>query len=316
MFTVYLPIAEMSVNFIALIALGSVVGFLSGVFGVGGGFLMTPLLIFMGIPAPIAVASGLNQIVASSVSGVIPHWTRGNVDLVMAMVLLVGGMAGSGAGILLFNYIKSLGQIDLLIKLSYVILLCTIGSLMILESKKTINRQKKAGPIIRSKLHRHNWMHGLPNKIRFRKSNLYISIYPPLVIGFLIGVMTAIMGVGGGFLMIPAMIYFLGMPTLMVVGTSLLQIIIVSAGTTFMQAYYNQSVDITLSLILIIGGVVGAQFGSLIAPRLKGEMLRYYFSLIVTGLGLILLINLLWPPANNYFVNEITPLSDIEISLE
>ena len=277
---VYLPIAEVSVNVFLLVGLGGAIGFLSGLFGVGGGFLMTPLLIFIGIPAPVAVASEANQIVASSVSGVIAHWRRGNVDFKMGGVLLAGGFIGSYLGVELFAWLRTIGQIDLVIRLSFVFFLGIIGILMLVESSRAILR-RRSGTGVRRKLHQHYWVHRLPLRMRFRKSKLYISAIPPFTIGALVGVLAAIMGVGGGFLMVPAMIYLLGMPTIVVVGTSLFQIIFVTANVTFLQSVTTQTVDVMLALLLLAGAVIGAQFGSRCGQYLRGEQLRGLLALIV-----------------------------------
>ena len=277
---VYLPIAEVSVNVFLLVGLGGAIGFLSGLFGVGGGFLMTPLLIFIGIPAPVAVASEANQIVASSVSGVIAHWRRGNVDFKMGGVLLAGGFIGSYLGVELFAWLRTIGQIDLVIRLSFVFFLGIIGILMLAESSRAILR-RSSGTGVRRKLHQHYWVHRLPLRMRFRKSKLYISAIPPFTIGALVGVLAAIMGVGGGFLMVPAMIYLLGMPTIVVVGTSLFQIIFVTANVTFLQSVTTQTVDVMLALLLLAGAVIGAQFGSRCGQYLRGEQLRGLLALIV-----------------------------------
>ena len=234
---IYLPIAEMSVNFVLIIGLGAAVGILSGMFGVGGGFLMTPILFFIGIPPAVAVSTEANQIVASSVSGVLAHWRRGNVDIPMGIVLTIGGFLGSTTGVQLFSILKELGQVDLVIKLCYVVFLGIIGGLMLIESINAWRQQQKAGAK-RKKLHTHTWIHGLPFKMRFRKSKLYISALLPLFIGFFVGVIAAIMGVGGGFVLVPAMIYLLGMPTVVVVGTSLFQIIFVMID---LSKIYNHS---------------------------------------------------------------------------
>ena len=264
---IYLPIAEMSVNVFLIFGMGGGVGFLSGLFGVGGGFLMTPLLIFIGIPPAVAVATEANQIVASSVSGVLAHWRRANVDVKMGLTLLAGGIVGSSFGVWLFTILRGLGQIDLVIKLCYVVFLSVIGVLMLSESIRTLLCVKRH---IRRKRHHHYWIHGLPLKMRFRRSRLYISALLPIGIGFLVGVLSAIMGVGGGFIMVPAMIYLLGMPTVVVVGTSLFQIIFVTANVTILQAVSNQTVDVVLALILLTGGVIGAQIGARASGRLKG----------------------------------------------
>ena len=270
---IYLPIAEISMNVLTIIGLGGMVGFLSGVFGVGGGFLMTPLLIFLGVPAPVAVGTEANQIVASSVSGVLAHFRRGNVDFKMGMVLLAGGLVGSTLGVALFALLRQLGQIDVVIKLSFIVFLGIIGSLMLIESVRAMLRTRLPGAR-RGKLHQHNWLHGLPFKMRFRKSKLYISALLPFMVGALVGILSAIMGVGGGFIMVPAMIYLLGMPTAVVVGTSLFQIIFVTANVTFLQSVQTQTVDIVLAGLLLLGAVVGAQFGTRVGAMLRGEQLR------------------------------------------
>ena len=301
---IYLPIAEMSVNIFLILAMGGGIGFLSGLFGVGGGFLMTPLLIFIGVPAPVAVGTEANQIVASSVSGVLAHWRRNNVDFKMGSILLVGGFFGSSAGVVLFKYLQFIGQIDLVIKLSFVVFLGVIGSLMFWESIRTIIRSHNPASR-RRKLHQHNWLHGLPLKVRFRKSKLYISAIPPLVIGAVVGVLSAIMGVGGGFIMVPAMIYLLGMPTSVVIGTSLFQIIFVTANVTFLQALTVQTVDILLAILLLAGAVVGAQFGSKYSVRMRGEQLRALLSIMVLGVCIKIIVDLITKPNDLY---SITPL--------
>tara|TARA_B100000674_G_C37813646_1_gene902305 strand:- start:17 stop:931 length:915 start_codon:yes stop_codon:yes gene_type:complete len=277
---IYLPIAEVSMHIGVIIGLGGGVGFLSGLFGVGGGFLMTPLLIFFGIPPAVAVSTEANQIVASSVSGVLAHMRRGNVDFKMGGILMVGGVIGSSLGVALFSFLQSIGQIDLVIKLSYVVFLGIIGSLMLTESVRTIIRSRKPGAV-RGKLHQHNWLHGLPLKMRFRRSKLYISAILPLALGAFVGILAAIMGVGGGFIMVPAMIYLLGMPTSVVVGTSLFQIIFVTANVTLLQSIQTQTVDFLLAGLLLFGAVIGAQFGSRAGALLRGEQLRGLLALLV-----------------------------------
>ena len=301
---IYLPIAELSVNAFLLLGMGAGVGFLSGLFGVGGGFLMTPLLIFVGIPPAVAVATEANQIVASSVSGALAHWRRGNVDVKMGVVLLIGGFIGSTLGVWVFGLLRGLGQIDLVIRLSYVVFLGIIGALMLVESLWAISRQRKPGGK-RRKLHQHNWLHGLPFKMRFRRSKLYISALLPLGIGVLVGILAAIMGVGGGFIMVPAMIYLLGMPTAMVVGTSLFQIIFVTANVTFLQAWQNQTVDVFLALLLLTGGVIGAQFGTRAGAKLPGEHLRSMLALIVLGVCCRLAYDLLARPDDLFSIGAI-----------
>jgi len=307
---VYLPIAEVSVNLLALLALGGGIGVLSGLFGVGGGFLMTPLLIFVGIPSAVAVATSANQIVGASVSGVLAHWRRGNVDLKMGSVLLIGGLIGSSIGVVLFNLLRTLGQIDLVIKLSYVVLLGSIGGLMLAEAIRAMRRARAAVPR-RGKMHQHTWLHGLPVKMRFRKSKLYISVFLPLGVGVAIGALTAMMGVGGGFVLVPAMIYLLGMPTSVVVGTSLFQIIFVTANVTFLQAVNTQTVDVVLAIILLVGGVIGAQIGTRLGARLKGEQLRGLLALMVLAVALKLAFDLTVTPADLF-----SSVSDEPLTLE
>jgi len=277
---IYLPIAEVSMHIGIIIGLGGGVGFLSGLFGVGGGFLMTPLLIFFGIPPAVAVSTEANQIVASSVSGVLAHMRRGNVDFKMGGILMAGGVIGSSLGVALFSFLREIGQIDLVIQLSYVVFLGIIGMLMLTESVRTIIRSRTPGAV-RGKLHQHNWLHGLPLKMRFRRSKLYISAIMPLLLGAFVGILAAIMGVGGGFIMVPAMIYLLGMPTSVVVGTSLFQIIFVTANVTLLQSVQTQTVDFVLAGLLLFGAVIGAQFGSRAGALLRGEQLRGLLALMV-----------------------------------
>ena len=302
--TVYLPIAEMSVDVLLILAMGGAIGFLSGVFGVGGGFLMTPLLIFVGVPPAVAVATEANQIVASSVSGVLAHMRRGNVDFKMGAVLTVGGFAGSGIGVAIFTMLRDLGQVDLLISISYVLFLGVIGLVMLAESGRAMLRSR-GNTGRRNKLHQHTWVHGLPMKMRFRRSRLYISALVPVTIGFFVGVLAAIMGVGGGFIMVPAMIYLLGMPTAVVVGTSLFQIIFVTGSVTFLQAVNNQTVDIVLALLLLAGAVVGAQFGSKFSDALRGEQLRGLLALMVLAVCLKLSFDLVVEPSDLFSITGV-----------
>ena len=298
---IYLPIAEVSMNVFAITGLGGMVGFLSGLFGVGGGFLMTPLLIFLGIPAAVAVSTEANQIVASSVSGVLAHWRKRNVDFTMGFILLVGGLIGSTFGVWLFAFLKTIGQIELVIRLSYVIFLGLIGFLMAWESTKAILKSRTPGAS-RGKLHQHNWLHGLPFKMRFRRSKLYISALLPLFIGAFVGMLSAIMGVGGGFILVPAMIYVLGMPTAVVVGTSLFQIIFVTANVTFLQSITTQTVDIVLAGLLMLGGVIGAQIGSNASSLLRGEQLRGLLALMVLAVCFKLFMDLTLTPEDIFSI--------------
>ena len=300
---IYLPIAEVSVNALLLLGLGGLVGILSGMFGVGGGFLITPLLFFAGIPPAVAVATSANQIVASSFSAVLAHFRRRTVDLKMGTVLLIGGLFGSALGILVFNYLKSIGQVDLMVRLCYVVFLGIVGALMFVESFNAIRkarRAQKTGRYVPVKRHKHNWVHALPFKMRFRASGLYISVVPPLLVGLSVGVLAAVMGVGGGFIMVPAMIYLLGMPTKVVIGTSLFQIIFVTAFTTMLHATTNYTVDVVLAILLLVGGVIGAQVGTRIGLRMKAEQLRILLALLVVMVCAKLALELLLQPAELY----------------
>lgn len=294
---IYLPIAEVSVNAFLLLGLGGMVGILSGMFGVGGGFLVTPLLFFIGIPPAVAVATGANQIVAASVSGLLAHLRRKTVDLKMGTVLLIGGLVGAVLGVFVFNYLKSLGQVDLFVRLCYVVFLGIIGAMMFVESLRAIRSVRRGTPPKRKK---HGWVHKMPLKMRFRVSGLYISAIPPLLVGLAVGVLAAIMGVGGGFIMVPAMIYILGMPTKVVVGTSLFQIIFVTGFTTMLHATTNFTVDIVLAVLLLIGGVIGAQVGTRIGTKMPAEQLRILLSIMVLAVCGKLAIDLLITPSEVY----------------
>src|SRR5215472_14551868 len=302
---IYLPIAEMSVQWTVILGMGAAVGFLSGMFGVGGGFLLTPLLVFYGIPSEVAVATTASHLTASSMSGALTQWRKRAIDTKMGLVMLSGGFVGSIWGVSLFAYLKKAGQVDVVVSAGYVILLGTVGGLMLNESVGAL-RSTGTGtaPSWRS---RHNWIHGLPFKMRFRESRLYISVIPPLVLGFAVGVLSAILGVGGGFIMVPAMIYLLRMPTNVVVGTSLFQIIAVTAATTILQAEQNYSVDAMLAAFLILGGVVGAQYGVRVAARLRGEQLRLLLALLVLAVGARLLVGLVARPDDLYSLSMGSP---------
>ncbi len=301
---IYLPIAEISVNAFVLLGLGGVVGFLSGMFGVGGGFLITPLLFFIGIPPTVAVATGANQVVASSITGVLAQFRRKAVDVRMGLVLLASGLAGSTIGLWVFALMQARGQVDLFVQLSYVVFLGTIGLMMFQESLRAILRSRKPDPARLRRSHSHTWVHRLPLKMKFRTSGLYISIIPPALAGAGVGFLSAIMGVGGGFIMVPVMIYLLGMPTKVVVGTSLFQIIFVSAYTTTMHAVLSQSVDLMLATLLILGGVIGAQLGTRVGVRLKAEQLRILLALLVLAVAMRIGLDLLIRPAELYSVSS------------
>ena len=295
--TIYLPIAEMNINILLIIFIGMMVGGLSGLFGVGGGFLMTPLLIFLGIPPAVAVGTEAPHVLASSVSGVIAHWRNKNVDFKMGFFLLLGGVIGSTVGVNIFKILKNFGQIDIVIQMLFIIFLSIIGLSMAFESARTTIRKYRTTSIIRTKLHQHSWIHGLPFKTRFPRSKLYISTIPPIIIGFFVGILSAMMGVGGGFIMIPAMVYILGMSTNVVVGTSLFQIIFVTANSTFFQSYLNQTVDIILAALMIVGGVIGAQIGARIGTKLKAEYLRGLLAIIVLAVCVKILTDITLYPS-------------------
>jgi uncharacterized membrane protein YfcA len=297
---IYLPIAEMSVNLLVLLAMGAAVGFLSGMFGVGGGFLITPLLIFYNIPPAIAVATGANQVIASSFSGSLAHFKRGTLDFKLGTVLLVGGIAGSSVGAFVFNILRGIGQLDLVVSLIYVVFLGTIGGLMLVESVRAIQRSRSGVPPSLKRSGQHNWIHRLPLKMRFRASKLFVSVIPVLGLGAGIGFLAAIMGVGGGIIMVPALIYLLKVPTNVVVGTSLFQIIFVAAFTTIVQATANNSVDVVLAIALMVGGVAGAQYGARAGQKLRGEQLRALLAVLVLAVALRLGFDLFVTPTSRY----------------
>lgn len=299
---IYLPIAELSVNALVIIALGGLVGVLSGMFGVGGGFLTTPLLIFYGIPPAVAVASAATQITGASVSGVQAHMQRKGVDFHMGAVLVAGGVLGSLAGGGLFRWLQRAGQIDFVVALLYVVLLGGIGGLMAREAWQTIGARRAGGPPRRA-AHRHNpIVANLPFRWRFYRSGLYISPLGPLAIGFGTGVLTMLMGIGGGFVLVPAMIYLLGMSTKVVVGTSLLQILFVTAATTMVHALTTQAVDIVLAVLLLVGSVVGAQAGARLAQRIRPEWLRLLLAVLVIVVAVRMALGLGWRPDEIYTV--------------
>jgi uncharacterized membrane protein YfcA len=303
---IYLPIAEMSVSLWLPLGLGAAVGYLSGLFGVGGGFLLTPLLIFIGVPPPVAVAASANQVVAASVSAVFAHWRKGNVDFKMGFVLVIGGLAGSAFGTYLFSVLKRIGQLDAVIALSYVVILGLIGGLMMTDSIRLFLRSRGSAPqppVRRKRMHDHPWIRVLPLKLRFRKSQLYVSALLPVALGFVVGILAAIMGVGAGFMLVPAMIYLLGMPTAVVIGTSLMQIIFVTANVTMLHAIATQTVDLTLALLLVMGSVIGAQYGVRHGARLRGEQIRGLLAAVVLAVAVVLAFQLVIPPDDVYFLD-------------
>lgn len=293
---IYLPIAEVSVNAPLIVALGALVGFISGMFGIGGGFLMTPMLVFLGIPPAVAVSSMANHVAASSMSSVIAYSRKRAVDLRMGAVLATGGILGALGGVELFRLLRLLGQTDLVVSLSYLLFLSVIGGLMLFESLGQILRRRRGLAPTPPRDRRPIWLYGLPLKMRFPRSRLYISVIPPLLLGAFVGLLSAIMGVGGGFILVPAMVYILRMPASMVVGTSLLQIIITTALTGVLQAGRNQTVDIVLATLLLLGGIIGAQFGARASSRFRAEELRAILALIVLLVGLRMGLGLFLTP--------------------
>jgi len=298
----YLPIAELPVNIFVILAMGGTVGFLSGIFGVGGGFLLTPLLIFYGIPPAVAVASVTAQITASSTTGSLAYLRTGNLDLKLGCVLFSAGIIGSFIGVEVFAVLRTLGQLDLIISVSYVTFLGAIGSLMVMESVRSIVRSRRNGPVAMRKPGQHNWIHRLPFKMRFKKSKLYISVLPVLAIGGTIGFLGTVLGIGGGFMLVPALIYLLHVPTAVVIGTSLFQILVTMAVATILHATTTQSVDIVLALILMVGGTIGAQFGAQFGQKMKGEQLRALLGLLVLMVGMRFAVDLVIEPRELYSI--------------
>ncbi len=291
---IYLPIAGQSVNALLIIALGLLVGVLSGMFGVGGGFLTTPLLIFYGIPPSVAVASATTQITGASVTGVMAHMRRGGVDLQMGGVMVAGGMIGSLVGAAIFRALLASGQIDVVIGSLYVLLLGYIGALMLKDALTALGYVGAKEPEARP---RHNrWVASLPLRWRFYASGLYISPLAPLALGFGAGMLTMLLGIGGGFILVPAMIYILGMPARVVIGTSLAIILVISAGATMVHSLTTRSVDIVLAGLLLVGGVVGAQYGAVLATKLKPDLLRLALAIVILLVGLRMLLGLAWRP--------------------
>jgi hypothetical protein len=292
---VYLPIAEQPVNALVMLALGGAVGFLSGMFGVGGGFLMTPMLIFAGVPSAVAVATGANPLIASSITGTIAQYRRRNVDIKLGLYLLAGGAGGALAGVQIVKVLRQIGQIDLAVALLYVVFMSAVGGMMLIESVRALRKVRQGQPSGPRRAH-HNWIQGLPLKTRFKTSKLYISTIPAITLGALVGLMSGVMGVGGGFIIVPILIYFLRVPTNVAIGTSLFQVIFVSAITTVLQAATNQTVDIALALMLMAGGVFGAQAGAAAGQHLRAEQLRLLLAILVLSVGLRLVVSLLAPP--------------------
>ncbi len=297
---IYLPIAELPVNMFLLFGMGAAVGFLSGLFGVGGGFLLTPLLIFSGISPAVAVASTTAQVVASSFSAALTYWRRRLIDLKLAAVLVVAGIIGSVIGVGVFTLLRRSGQLDLIIAICYVTFLGLVGGLMLTESVRSIINVRRGRPAPLRRPGQHGWLHGLPFKMRFKRSKLYVSVIPILAIGIGIGVLGSLLGIGGGFILVPALIYILRVPTNIVVGTSLIQMIGTMSVATLLQSGNNHSVDGVLALILMVGGVIGAQFGARLGARVGGEQLRAMLALLVLAVGIRFLVNLVTTPDELY----------------
>jgi uncharacterized membrane protein YfcA len=297
---IYLPIAELSVNMFVIFGMGGAVGFLSGLFGVGGGFLLTPLLIFSGIPPVVSVASVAPQIVASSASGALSYWRRNMIDMKLAVVLVLSGIVGSSLGVVVFDLLQRLGQLDLVVSLAYVTFLGLVGGLMMNESIRSIVNARRGRPAPLRRPGQHNWLHGLPFKMRFKRSKLYISVIPVILIGIGIGFLGTLLGIGGGFIMVPALIYLLRVPTNVVIGTSLVQIVGTMAVATVLHAMTSQAVDFILALILMVGGVIGAQFGARIGQNLRGDHLRALLALLVLAVAARFLVELVAAPHERY----------------
>jgi uncharacterized membrane protein YfcA len=302
---IYLPIAEIPVNIFLVLGMGLAVGFISGMFGIGGGFLMTPLLIFIGISPAVAVASVASHIAASSCTGAITYWRRRAIDIPLAMMLLAAGIIGTFAGVWLFTVLRALDQLDLMIGLSYVTLLTLVGGMMINESVRAELRARQGMPATLRRPGSHTWVHGLPLKMRFKRSKIYVSAIPVWGIGFIIGFVGAIMGIGGGFLLVPMLIYILRVPTATVIGTSMVLTLITMASATLMHAVTNHLVDAVLALILMVGGVIGAQFGAQTGQRMRGERLRLLLGLLVFAVGLRFAYELVVQPADLFSIRYV-----------
>jgi uncharacterized membrane protein YfcA len=302
---IYLPIAELSMNLFFLVGVGGAVGFLSGLFGVGGGFLLTPLLIFSGVPAPVAVASVTGQVVAASTSGALSYYRRGQIDLHLSVYLVLSGILGAIGGVAMFSVLRAAGQLDLFISVGFLVLLGFVGTLMLVESVRSLLR-RRSGIVTRDKLpNQHNWFHGLPWRVRFKKSRLYISVIPVLALGTAIGFVGSLLGIGGGFILVPALVYLLRVPGNMVIGTSLLQVVAMMAATTILHALSSQTVDILLAFCLMVGGTVGAQFGASAGKYLRGEQLRALLALLVLAVAIRFGLSLVLTPSDIYSMSVV-----------
>ena len=302
---IYLPIADLPVNVFVVLAMGLTVGFISGMFGIGGGFLMTPLLIFIGVSPAVAVASVTGHIAASSTTGAISYWRRRAIDLPLATMLLAGGILGTAAGVWLFTLLRSKDLLDLIIAISYVILLGAVGTLMVTESIRAIARSYQGKPVVLRRPGSHTWFHGLPIKLRFKRSKIYVSAIPVWVIGFIIGFIGAIMGIGGGFLLVPMLIYLMRVPTSTVIGTSAVLTLVTMASATVMHAVTNHLVDAILALILMVGGVTGAQLGTRAGHKMTAERLRLLLGLLVLGVGIRFALDLFIEPRELFSIRVV-----------
>jgi uncharacterized protein len=299
---IYLPIAGMSINFFLVLGIGGLVGFLSGLFGVGGGFLLTPLMMMIGIPPAVAAASDSNQIVAAASSGAFAHWRLGNVDFKMGLIILAGGIAGGTIGVQFVKVLRAMGNFEFVMKVVYVLMLGLVGGAMFIESLRTIRRSKSPAPAAATAEVSGGGLTSLfaklPLKMHFHRSGLYTSAIFPFAIGTTVGIMAALLGVGGGFIMVPAMIYIIGMPTIAAIGTDLFQIVLTSANVTLQQAFVNKTVDLLLALILLGGSTIGAQFGAIAGKRLKGEQIRILLAIIVLVLTVKIFLDLVLTPSD------------------
>jgi len=301
---IYLPIADLPVNIFLILAMGAAVGFVSGLFGIGGGFLMTPLLIFIGIAPAVAVASVASHIAASSFSGAIAYWRRRAIDPALAGVLLCGGIIGTALGVTTFTMLRSLGQLDLMIALSYVALLTTVGGVMAWEGLRAMLRTRRGIVIPARRSGSHGWIHGLPLKMRFKRSKIYLSVIPVVLVGIFIGFLGAVMGIGGGFILVPIMIYLLRVPTSTVIGTSMVLTLVTMLFATMLHAITNHLVDAVLALILMVGGVTGAQFGARAGQKIRGEQLRLLLGLLILAVGIRFAVELVIRPEELFTIRQ------------
>ena len=300
----YLPIADIPINVLLILAMGAAVGFVSGMFGIGGGFLMTPLLIFVGIAPAVSVASVASHIAASSFSGALSYWRRRAIDPALASVLLTGGVVGTALGVWAFTQLRNLGQLDLTISLSYVILLTAVGSLMFWEGLRALLRIRRGDPVNLRRSGSHSWVHGLPLKMRFKRSKIYLSVIPVIAVGLLIGFIGAVMGIGGSFILIPILIYWLRIPTSTVIGTSMVLTLVTMVVATLLHAVTNHLVDAVLALILMVGGVTGAQFGARAGQKIRGEHLRLLLGLLILAVGVRFAVELVVRPADLFTIRD------------